>query len=79
MSSRVPVSLPEGARLRQAVDGSVVVVPANQDEPVAAVNAPWARDARGKDVPTSYRLDGDTLVQRVDFAAATALPVVADP
>ncbi|OIJ94903.1 hypothetical protein BIV25_21170 [Streptomyces sp. MUSC 14] len=76
---RVAVSLPEGARLRQEADGSVVIVPANQDEPVAAINAPWAKDARGRDVPTSYRLDGNTLVQRVDFTAVTAFPVVADP
>ncbi|MFJ7903160.1 DNRLRE domain-containing protein [Streptomyces sp. NPDC096198] len=76
---RVPLSLPAGARLRQEGDGSIVIVPADPDEPVAAVNAPWAKDARGNDVPTSYRLDGDTLVQRVDFTAATAFPVVADP
>lgn len=76
---RVPVSLAPGATLRQQPDGSVVIVPANPDEPIASIRAPWAKDARGNDVPTSYRLEGDTLVQRVDFTAATAFPVVADP
>ncbi|MFI2612945.1 DNRLRE domain-containing protein [Kitasatospora sp. NPDC018619] len=76
---RVPVSLPAGTSLRQEPDGSVVIVPANPDEPVAAITAPWAKDARGNDVPTSYRLEGATLVQRVDFTASTAFPVVADP
>ncbi|MYX98414.1 hypothetical protein GT045_27325 [Streptomyces sp. SID486] len=76
---RVPLRRPAGSALRQESGGSVVIVPADPDEPVAAVNAPWARDARGAAVPTSYRLDGDTLVQRVDFTASTAFPVVADP
>ncbi|MFE7594733.1 DNRLRE domain-containing protein [Kitasatospora sp. NPDC057512] len=76
---RVPVTLPAGTSLRQEPDGSVVIVPANPDEPVAAIRAPWAKDAHGNDVPTSYRLEGDTLVQRVDFTASTAFPVVADP
>ncbi|MER7850796.1 DNRLRE domain-containing protein [Kitasatospora sp. NPDC096077] len=76
---RVPVSLPGGTSLRQEPDGSIVIVPANPDEPVAAITAPWANDARGNDVPTSYRLDGATLIQTVDFTTATAFPVVADP
>ncbi|MFI1105419.1 DNRLRE domain-containing protein [Streptomyces melanogenes] len=76
---RVPVELPPGAKLRQEPDGSVVIVPANPDEPVAPINAPWAKDATGRPVPTSYRVEGDTLIQAVSFDAATAFPVVADP
>ncbi|WHM37291.1 DNRLRE domain-containing protein [Streptomyces sp. BPTC-684] len=76
---RVPVDLPPGAKLRQEPDGSVVIVPANPDEPVAPINAPWAKDATGKPVPTSYRVEGDTLIQLVSFDATTAFPVVADP
>ncbi|TFV29882.1 DNRLRE domain-containing protein [Streptomyces sp. T1317-0309] len=76
---RVPVSPPAGATLRQEADGSILVVPANLDEPIAAINAPWAKDADGKDVPTSYRLEGSTLIQTVNFDANTAFPVVADP
>lgn len=50
------------------VDGTVVMT----------VAQPWARDANGKDLPTSYTLDGTTLTQTVDTATA-AFPVVADP
>ncbi|MFD7665659.1 helicase HerA domain-containing protein [Streptomyces sp. NPDC059788] len=41
--------------------------------------APWAKDAHGNPVPTSYRVDGSTLVQSVRIADSTAFPVVADP
>lgn len=57
----------------------MVIVPANPDEPVAPINAPWAKDATGRPVPTSYRLEGDSLIQVVSFSATTAFPVVADP
>ncbi|MEV7416658.1 DNRLRE domain-containing protein [Streptomyces sp. NPDC089919] len=76
---RVPLTLAAGSSLRQQPDGSIVIVSADPDEPVAAINAPWAKDARGNPVPTSYRLEGQTLVQTVQFDANTAFPVVADP
>lgn len=40
---------------------------------------PWAKDANGKPVATSYRIDGDSIVQTLKFDANTAFPVVADP
>ncbi|WP_031155363.1 hypothetical protein [Streptomyces erythrochromogenes] len=43
------------------------------------IDAPWAKDANGKAVPTSYRLDGNTLVQTIETGPDTAYPVVADP
>ncbi|MFF0220524.1 hypothetical protein [Streptomyces vinaceus] len=43
------------------------------------IQAPWAKDARGNDLPTSYRLEGDTVVQDVATDNGTAYPVVADP
>ncbi|MFI7320192.1 hypothetical protein [Streptomyces venezuelae] len=43
------------------------------------ISAPWAKDANGKDVPTSYKLEGGTLVQRINTSNNTAFPVVADP
>ncbi|MEU7649639.1 hypothetical protein [Streptomyces huasconensis] len=46
---------------------------------VGAIDAPWAKDARGKSVPTNYKLEGDTLVQQVNTTKDTAFPVVADP
>ncbi|MEV7603555.1 hypothetical protein AB0O91_39920 [Kitasatospora sp. NPDC089797] len=46
---------------------------------VGHIDAPWAKDDRGKAVPTHYSLDGNTLVQSVDTNEGTAFPVVADP
>lgn len=46
---------------------------------VGTIDAPWAKDAKGEDVPTRYRLEGNTLVQTVDTNDSTAYPVVADP
>ncbi|MCX5174335.1 hypothetical protein [Streptomyces virginiae] len=43
------------------------------------IDAPWAKDATGKPVPTSYSLDGNTLVQTIKTGPDTAYPVVADP
>ena len=42
------------------------------------IAAPWAFDADGTEVPTSYSLDGDTLVQTVQHQGAV-YPVLADP
>lgn len=46
---------------------------------VARVAAPWAVDANGAPVPTSFTSDGNMLIQTVDFTAETDFPVVADP
>ena len=55
-----------------ALDGSGQVV--------AAVDAPWARDANGTEVPTRFVVEGTTLTQVVDHTTATfAYPITADP
>ncbi|MDK1475280.1 hypothetical protein QNO07_17960 [Streptomyces sp. 549] len=46
---------------------------------VGAIEAPWARDADGRPVETSYELQGEKLVQTVVPDAETNFPVVADP
>lgn len=46
---------------------------------LGGVAAPWAVDAKGVSLPTSYRLDGANLIQQVLFDESTAYPVVADP
>jgi len=47
---------------------------------VAVVDAPWARDASGTEVPTRFVVEGTTLTQVVDHTTATfAYPIVADP
>ncbi|WP_156159119.1 hypothetical protein [Demequina gelatinilytica] len=48
-------------------------------ETVASVGAPWAVDANGVALETSYALNGDTLTQVVTTDEDTAFPVVADP
>ena len=40
--------------------------------------APWAKDARGRSLRTSYKLEGSNLVQLVETRGA-AFPVIADP
>ncbi|MEU8569988.1 DNRLRE domain-containing protein [Streptomyces pathocidini] len=76
---RAHVDLPDGATLRRESDGTIVIVSADPNEPVAAIAAPWAKDAAGKPVPTSFRLEGDTLIQTVSIDSTTAFPLVADP
>lgn len=44
---------------------------------VGHLDKPWARDARGRAVATSYRVEGDSVIQTV--GRASAYPVVADP
>lgn len=52
----------------------------NEDNEIQyLIEAPWAKDANGNDVPTHYEIEGDTLVQIVDFDENSAFPIVADP
>ncbi|WP_331752086.1 DNRLRE domain-containing protein [Streptomyces sp. NBC_00829] len=75
------MQLPAGATLTP-FDGDTVLVSSGTDENAVThglIDAPWARDANGNDVPTSYRIEGSKLIQVVDFTSTTAFPVVADP
>ena len=63
---------PEGG----GTPGAVVLTDA--DGRVAVLDAPWAKDAHGANLATSYRIDGSTLIQTVDTAGAV-FPVAADP
>jgi len=58
-------------------NGSVTVKNA-AGEQVNNILPPWAKDATGKSLPTSYTVAGNTLVQKVDHRGAV-YPVVADP
>jgi|GEM_PF-6769053 len=51
---------------------------AGTTENVIKIQKPWAVDAAGKDLPTSYTFAGGVLTQKVDTTGAT-FPVVADP
>ncbi|WP_411130256.1 hypothetical protein [Streptomyces sp. x-19] len=75
---RYDIGLPDGARLVKLDNGAVAAVAKNGTF-LGGFAAPWAKDANGNPVPTSYRVDGNTLVQTVRIANTTAFPVVADP
>lgn len=75
---RFDVSVPDGAILALNDDGSIDLI--NGDGfTIGTFKAPWAVDANGIDVTTSYSLDGDTIVQNVDKVAPELYPIVADP
>jgi len=77
MEYRFDMTVPDGAVLRSTGDGGAELV-GSDGALVSAVAPPWAVDATGVSVPTSYRIEGSTLVQVVDHHNA-AYPVVADP
>ncbi|WEK61714.1 MAG: hypothetical protein P0Y60_02815 [Candidatus Microbacterium colombiense] len=73
-----PFEVSAGATLELQPDGSVFV----NDEsglPTAMLDVPWALDAAGNRVSTSFRVEGTTVIQFVDTSAVSAFPVVADP
>jgi hypothetical protein len=70
--------LGEGVELIPLEDGGVTARDAAGDI-LGTFEPAWALDANGAAVPTSYTIDGSTLVQSVTLTTATAFPVVADP
>jgi hypothetical protein len=70
-------SLPDGASI--APDGEDLLILNGSGEPVAVVDSPWARDARGRDIATHYDLSGDTVIQVVEPTSEATYPIVADP
>ncbi len=74
---RFDMTVPAGAVLRSTVDGGAEVV-GSDGVVVTAVAPPWAVDANGASVFTSYRVEGATLVQSIAHVG-TVYPVVADP
>lgn len=82
------LTLPAGATVEAAADGSLtitreVVGPSltagvSVTEQFGVVAAPWASDANGKALATSYSFANGVLTQSIDTAGAT-FPVVADP
>ena len=69
----------EPGQVLQIVDGGAAVVNADGTVAVSVADA-WAVDANGAAVPTTYEVEGSTLVQHVDHTSDfVAYPVVADP
>lgn len=81
-SARFDVDVPAGSRLKALPTGEVVIIDDSDPKQVTihgAAEAPWAVDALGKQLATTYRVvDGNTVEQVVDTTDA-AFPVVADP
>jgi hypothetical protein len=75
-SQRYKLDLPAGALLKATDGGGFSLM--HDGEEIGAIDIPWARDAAGNSLPTSYSLEGDTLVQHTD-ASGAQFPVVADP
>lgn len=73
-----PLALPEGTKLTVLEDGSIIGVDGGGDF-VVGVQAPWAKDASGADVRTSYHIEGHSIIQTVDVIEDADYPVVADP
>lgn len=74
------VVLPDGAALEVNEEGGydIALTAEGSRLDLGQVEAPWAVDAEGKQLETSYELVDGTLVQHVDTSDA-AFPVVADP
>ncbi|MFD9791393.1 hypothetical protein ACFWXK_10625 [Streptomyces sp. NPDC059070] len=80
---RFNLEVPLGTQLVKNDDGGYdITAPHDEDSSavsLGAIDAPWAKDANGQAVPTSYRLEGTTLVQLIEITEDTVYPVVADP
>lgn len=78
--------LPDGYKLVTAANylgdeydtGEVYIV--DMDNIITTIIDPaWAKDANGSDIETYYKVNGNKLIQVVNYDEDTAFPVVADP
>jgi hypothetical protein len=72
------LDLPKGAHLQTRDDGALSIL-ASDGSLLGGIASPWARDAKGHAVATSYSVTGSKLLQTVEPTAGTAYPIVADP
>ena len=84
-SRRDPLSYPYevlvpdgGSVVRDGATGGVVIKDA-AGTPIAGFAAPWAKDARGRSVPTWYEIKGNVVTQVVAPGPGATYPIVADP
>ncbi len=75
---RFPLTLPEGASIDVDSATGTVAVTDSEGGVIGAFGSPWAVDASGADIETSFTVEGDELVQHVKHAGAQ-YPVIADP
>lgn len=74
---RFDAAIPDHHTAVLQADGSVSLTDADGNA-VGGWSKPWAFDANGTAVSTSFKIDGTTLIQTIDHRGA-AYPVVADP
>ena len=73
------LDLPAGSSIQVDPNGGGAVAVGSDGEALLVIGAPWATDANGNSIPTSYSASGNVLTQHVQISADTAFPVVADP
>ncbi|WJY71722.1 hypothetical protein [Corynebacterium auriscanis] len=69
------------SKLRKLRDGSIHIVSSRENLGTVVrgiIDEPWAVDAKGKMLPTTYSIDGNKIIQRIDTKGAS-YPIVADP
>jgi hypothetical protein len=75
---RFPITLADGLDLESMPSGGFDVVHQRYGATVGRFYTPWARDSMFGTINADYRLDGSTVVMRIQHEGA-AYPVVADP
>ncbi len=75
---RFPLNLPQGSSAVPTDDGGITIFD-KAGQTVGSFAPPWATDANGEPVKTSYRSDGGDLVQTIQVDESTTYPVIADP
>jgi hypothetical protein len=76
------LDLPQGAEILENGEGGFEITKETTEGvhlTLGTVEPAWAKDANGNPVATSYKLDGNNIVQTVEVNDKTAFPVVADP
>ncbi|MEU4425456.1 hypothetical protein AB0F81_32950 [Actinoplanes sp. NPDC024001] len=76
-TQRYRVDLAAGTTVEATGDGGFLLVD-RAGEAEGVIEAPWARDASGRELPTRYHWADGVLIQETDTAGAV-FPVVADP
>jgi len=77
---RFTTTIPDGTGWVPQSNGQIYLMPkgGGQPDPIMVLAAPWAVDANGVSLPTSYTVKGKTIIQTIDTKGA-AFPIVSDP
>jgi hypothetical protein len=78
---RFTVPVPNGGKLRALKAGDPsggVLVLDRAGQAIGAYDLAWAQDTESRPVSTRYRIQGNTLIQEIDFDSSTKFPVTFD-